>query len=143
LVQDSFYDNYVAYPKGALLMPTKFLIAGVSINAVVGQLLLKRGVGRLGGINPFADWWNFVKAATASPWIWSAVAVQGFGYLLWMVVVSRVKLGVATASAGAGFYVLMALSAWGVFGESLTAAQWIGIVLITIGVTCVTLGPVQ
>jgi drug/metabolite transporter (DMT)-like permease len=123
-------------------MPTKLLILCVSINAVVGQLLLKRGTAALSGISPFADWWRFVMAAATSPWICGAVAVQGFGYILWMIVVSRVKLGVATASAGAGFYILMALSAWGVFGESLTTVQWAGIILITIGVTCVSLGPI-
>jgi drug/metabolite transporter (DMT)-like permease len=124
-------------------MPTKFLIVAVSINAVIGQLLLKRGTSALAGLSPLANWWRFVLAAATSPWICGAVAVQGFGYLLWMIVVSRVKLGIATASAGAGFYILMALSAWAVFGESLTAVQWIGIVLITIGVTCVSMGPIQ
>ena len=123
-------------------MPTKLLILCVSINAVVGQLLLKRGTSALSGISPLADWWRFVTAAATSPWICGAVAVQGFGYLLWMIVVSRVKLGVATASAGAGFYILMALSAWAVFGESLTTVQWAGIILITIGVACVSLGPI-
>jgi drug/metabolite transporter (DMT)-like permease len=124
-------------------MPTKFLIACVSINAVVGQLLLKRGVTALGGLSPFANGWMYVQGVASSPWIWGAVAVQGFGYLLWMVVVARVKLGVATASAGAAFYLLTALAAWLVFAESLTVMQWIGIVLITIGVTCVSLGPVH
>jgi drug/metabolite transporter (DMT)-like permease len=123
-------------------MPTKLLIISVSINAVVGQLLLKRGTSALNGISPLTDWWRFVTTAATSPWICSAVAVQGFGYILWMIVVSRVKLGVATASAGAGFYILMAFSAWAVFGESLTNVQWIGIILITIGVTCVSLGPI-
>lgn len=123
-------------------MPTKLLIISVSINAVVGQLLLKRGTSALNGISPFADWWKFLTTAATSPWICGAVAVQGFGYILWMIVVSRVKLGVATASAGAGFYILAALSAWAVFGESLTGVQWFGIILITIGVTCVSLGPV-
>jgi drug/metabolite transporter (DMT)-like permease len=123
-------------------MPTKFLIACVSINAVMGQLLLKRGMAALGGLGFFTDGWIFVQAAARSPWLWCAIVVQGFGYLLWMIVVTRVKLGVATASVGAGFYILAALSAWCVFGESLTVAQWIGIVLITIGVTCVSLGPV-
>ncbi len=125
------------------MMSIKYLIAAVSFNAVLGQLLLKRGMIGLAGVSPLADWWRFLQLAARSPWIWCAVAVQGLGYLLWMIVVSRVKLGVATASAGAGFYILMALSAWGVFGESLTIAQWIGILLITIGVTCVTLGPIQ
>ena len=123
-------------------MPTKFLILCVSINAVVGQLLLKRGSSALHGISPLGDWWKFLSAAATSPWICGAVAVQGLGYILWMIVVSRVKLGVATASAGAGFYILTALAAWAVFGESLSAVQWAGILLITIGVTCVSLGPI-
>jgi drug/metabolite transporter (DMT)-like permease len=124
-------------------MPTKFLIVVFSMNAVLGQLILKRGTFALAGISPLTDWRKFLLAAVTSPWICGAVAVQGFGYILWMIVVTRVKLGVATASAGAAFYILMALAAWAVFGESLTAAQWVGIVLITVGVTCVMLGPVQ
>jgi len=36
-----------------------------------------------------------------------------------MVIVSREKLGVATAGVGAGFYSLVALSAWLVYGEAL------------------------
>jgi drug/metabolite transporter (DMT)-like permease len=123
-------------------MPTKYLIAAVSVNAVLGQLLLKRGSLALAGLNPLTNWRTFASAAMTSPWIVSAVAVQVLGYLAWMVVVSRVKLGVATASAGAGFYILTALSAWAVFGESLSWVQWVGIVLITVGVVCVTLGPI-
>jgi drug/metabolite transporter (DMT)-like permease len=58
-----------------------------------------------------------------------------------MLLISREKLGVAAASVGAGFYLLMPLCAWGLYGESLTAWQWLGVVLITIGVTCVSLNP--
>jgi drug/metabolite transporter (DMT)-like permease len=125
-----------------ICMPTKFLIVAFSITTALGQLLLKRGVSTLGGLGPLATLPRFVLNAAKSPWICSAVAVQGIAYLLWMVVVSRVKLGVATASAGAVFYLLVALSAWAFFGESLSPAQWLGILLITIGVTCVSLGPI-
>jgi drug/metabolite transporter (DMT)-like permease len=59
-----------------------------------------------------------------------------------MVIVSREKLGVATASVGAGFYVLMALSAWLIYGETLSPLQWTGIVLVTLGVVCISLGGV-
>lgn len=123
-------------------MPTKLLIAAVSINAVLGQLLLKRGIVTLGGTAAFAMRPGFILAALRSPWICAAVAVQGFGYFLWMIVVSRVKLGVATASVGGAFYVLLALAAWGFYGEALTSLQWVGIVLITIGVVCVSLTPI-
>jgi drug/metabolite transporter (DMT)-like permease len=33
----------------------------------------------------------------------------------------------------------MALAAWGVYGESLTRLQWLGLGLITLGVSCIGL----
>lgn len=125
-----------------ICMATKLLIVAFSITTAFGQLLLKRGVSALGGLGPLETLPRFVLNAAKSPWICSAIAVQGIGYLLWMIVVSRVKLGVATASAGAVFYLLIALSAWALFGEPLTLVQWLGILLITIGVACVSLGPI-
>lgn len=123
-------------------MPTKFLILAVTLNAVVGQMFLKRALATLGGLTTLANFPKFILEAAKSPWIYSSIAIQGFGYILWMVVISRVKLGVATASTAAGFYVLSALAAWAIYGESLSFVQWLGIVLITIGVICVSLGPV-
>jgi drug/metabolite transporter (DMT)-like permease len=120
---------------------TRLLIVAVTVNAVVGQLFLKRALATLGGTAAFADFPKFILAAGKSPWIYTSLAIQGFGYILWMILISRMKLGVATASVGAGFYVLMALCAWAVYGESITYLQWFGIALITIGVTCVSLGP--
>jgi drug/metabolite transporter (DMT)-like permease len=121
-------------------MPTKLLILAVTLNAVLGQLFLKRALAALGGPAALANLPRFVLAAAKSPWIYTSVAIQGFGYLLWMLLISRVKLGVASASVGAGFYILMALSAWAVYGEVLSLTQWLGIVFITIGVMCVSLG---
>ena len=57
-----------------------------------------------------------------------------------MLIVSQEKLGVATASVGAGFYILMALSAWLIYGETLSALQCAGILLVTCGVVCISLG---
>jgi drug/metabolite transporter (DMT)-like permease len=83
---------------------------------------------------------KFIFDAVTSPWMYASFAIQGLGDFLWIVLISREKLGVATASVGAGFYMLMPLCAWGLFGESLTTVQWLGIGLITVGVTCVSLG---
>jgi uncharacterized membrane protein len=58
-----------------------------------------------------------------------------------MILLTRVKLGVATASAGAGFYILTALLAWASYGENLSPAQWVGVGLITAGVVCVSMSP--
>ena len=119
-------------------MPTKLLIVAITINAVAGQLLLKRALAALGGRAALATMPKFLIDAASSPWIYASVAVQGLGYLLWMVLISREKLGVATASVGAGFYILMPLCAWGLYGESLSYLQWFGIALITSGVICVS-----
>jgi drug/metabolite transporter (DMT)-like permease len=121
-------------------MSTKFLIVAVTVNAVLGQLLLRRAITALGGRAALYVLPKFVLDAIASPWMYASLAIQGLGYFLWMVLISREKLGVAAASVGAGFYILMPLCAWAVYGETLSALQWFGISLITVGVTCLSLG---
>jgi drug/metabolite transporter (DMT)-like permease len=124
-------------------MPTYLLIIAVTVNAVVGQLLLKYAIATLGGRAALETMSKFVLDAATSPWIYASLAVQGLGYFLWIVLISREKLGVAVASVGAGFYILMPLCAWALYGESLTNVQWLGVGLITAGVTCVSLGITQ
>lgn len=121
-------------------MPTYMLICLVTLNAVAGQLLLKHALNMIGGRGALATLSGFIMSAAASPWIYLSIAVQGLGYVLWMLLISREKLGVATASVGAGFYMLTPVCAWIIYGESLTNAQWFGIVLITIGVIFVSVG---
>lgn len=121
-------------------MPTKFLVIAVTINAVLGQLFLKHALTTLGGRAALATVPRFIADAITSPWIYASVAIQGVGFFLWMMLISREKMGVATASVGAGFYVLMPLCAWAVYGESLSNLQWVGIALLTIGVVCVSMG---
>jgi drug/metabolite transporter (DMT)-like permease len=120
-------------------MPTKLLSLAVAVNAVLGQLLLKYALSTVGGRPSFAELPRFLSQAIISPWMYVSLAVQALGYFLWMMLISREKLGVATASVGAGFYLLMPLCAWALYGEALSTLQWLGIVLITIGVTCVSL----
>jgi small multidrug resistance pump/undecaprenyl phosphate-alpha-L-ara4N flippase subunit ArnE len=81
---------------------------------------------------------GFIMDAAMSPWIYGSLTLQVLGYFLWMLLVSHEKLGIATASVGAGFYILMAFAAWAAYGETLNGVQWLGIVLITVGVVCVS-----
>jgi drug/metabolite transporter (DMT)-like permease len=120
-------------------MPTKLLIILVTTNAVLGQLLLKHALSTFGGRSALESMGKLVSQALISPWTYLTIAVQAVGFLLWMTLVAREKVGVATASVGAGFYILMPLCAWAIYGESLTSLQWLGMSLITIGVTCVSL----
>jgi drug/metabolite transporter (DMT)-like permease len=121
-------------------MPIKPLLVTFTINAVISQLALRRALNGLGSPSGLAGLSHFIGGAALSPWIYASVALQILSYVIWMLIVSREKLGVATASAGAGFYILMALSAWLIYGETLSPLQWTGIVLATLGVVCISLG---
>jgi drug/metabolite transporter (DMT)-like permease len=122
-------------------MPSRLLIVAVTVNAVISQLLLRRGSHALGGSPPgLSGLPRFIVNAALSPWIYASVALQVVGYVLWLLLVSREKLGIATAGVGAGFYILISLSAWLIYGETLSPLQWIGIVVVTLGVTCIGLG---
>jgi drug/metabolite transporter (DMT)-like permease len=120
-------------------MPLKLLFVVFTVNSVISQLLLRRatlGLGRSPGNLSALP--HYIWQAALSPWIYASVTLQVVSYVLWMLIVAREKLGVATATIGAGFYVLMAVSAWAVYGESLSPVQWIGILLVTCGVVCVS-----
>jgi drug/metabolite transporter (DMT)-like permease len=124
-------------------MQPKLLFALFTIIAVASQLLLRRATIALGGAP--AGWTalpQFIGRAALSPWIYAAGGLQVLGYVLWLVIVAREKLGVATATIGAGFYGLMALSAWLIYGEALSPLQWVGIALVTCGVACIGQGQV-
>jgi len=120
-------------------MPTNLLIVITAVNAVLGQLMLKRTLAVLGGRAALTDLPKFMLEAVVSPWMYATIGIQGLGFFFWMLLVSREKLGVATASVGAAFYILLPLSTWAIYGESLTNLQWLGVVLITLGVACVSL----
>lgn len=122
-------------------IPLKVLFAAFTVNTVISQLLLRRATNGLGSAPAtLAALPRFIGQAALSPWVYASLALQGLGYVLWVVIVAREKLGVATATIGAGFYVLMSLSAWLIYGEALSAVQWIGIVLVTGGVLCISQG---
>jgi len=121
-------------------MPLNLLLVAFTLNAVLSQLVLRHALNRLPVPARLSELPGFIGSAALSPWIYGSLSLQAVSYLLWMIIVSRQKLGVATASVGAGFYLLVALSAWLVYGETLSPLQWTGIVLVTLGVACISLG---
>jgi drug/metabolite transporter (DMT)-like permease len=123
-------------------MTAKFLFVAFTVNSVISQLVLRRGLQDLTSPASITNLPRFIGGAAHSPWIYASIALQVLSYVMWMIIVSREKLGVATATVGAGFYTLMALSAWLVYGETLSPVQWAGIALVTLGVTCISLGGV-
>jgi len=109
------------------------LMAGVLLNATA-QLLLKAGTNRVG---EFAFTWENVvpigiKLAMNPP-ILAGLACYVVSVMVWIVALSRVPVSVAYPMLSVG-YIVNALAAWMLFGESLAAQKIVGIGFIVIGV---------
>ena len=121
------------------MMPEILMVVFVTCTTLGGQLMVKHAVTQIAAREPALTGWPWLLAAMLSPGILAAVVLQGIGFAVWVVVVSRVKLGVAFAMSGSFFYVLLALLSWWLYGEKLALGQWMGIVLISVGVLMVSL----
>lgn len=115
-----------------------FMIVFVTCSTLGSQLLVKHAVMKLAQRVPELHGPSWLVTAVTSPEILLAVAVQGVGFIVWVVVVSRIKLGVAFAISGSFFYLLIALSSWLLYGERLSAGQWGGLALVSLGVLLLT-----
>jgi len=116
--------------KGAQLA---LVLTGVLLNAVA-QLLLKAGSGVLAGIE--------LRAANAlviagrlvlNVPIIAGLVCYAISVVVWILALSRVEVSVAYPMLSVG-YVVNALAAWWLFGESLSAMRMAGIGIILIGV---------
>ncbi|WDJ07100.1 EamA family transporter [Xanthomonas campestris] len=129
-----------AHPeRGNVMIREIPLIFFVTCSTIGSQLLVKHGLTLIAARTPAPTGRAWLLAAVLSPSVITAVAVQGIGFLVWMLVVRYVKLGVAFAISGAFFYLLLALLSWLLYGERLTPWQWVGLVLISTGVALVSL----
>jgi drug/metabolite transporter (DMT)-like permease len=117
------------------LTPLTFslLMTGVLLNAAA-QLLLKAGTNRVGEFAFALD--NLVpvggKLAT-SPFILAGLGCYVVSVAVWILGLSRVPVSVAYPMLSVG-YVVNALLAWWLFGESITAQKVAGIGFIVVGV---------
>ncbi|HEY0662660.1 MAG TPA: EamA family transporter [Lysobacter sp.] len=123
-------------------MNVYLLVLVTTLCTIAGQLILKRAVT---GLKPLLDAGpiDFLIGAATSPLVIGALSLQVLGYVAWLFVLSKEKLSIAFALSGSSFYLLMAFASWYFFGERLSAAQWLGLVLISCGVILVTAMPRQ
>lgn len=109
------------------------LMLGVLLNALA-QLLLKAGTSRVGEFAFTLD--NVVpvglRLATSGP-ILAGLACYVVSVVAWILALSRVPVSVAYPMLSVG-YVVNAIAAWLLFGESLGAQKLVGIAFIVAGV---------
>jgi drug/metabolite transporter (DMT)-like permease len=109
------------------------LMTGVLLNASA-QLLLKAGTLRIGEFAFTAD--NIVPVGVrlaSNPFILGGLACYVVSLVVWIMGLSRVPVSVAYPMLSVG-YVVNAVAAWLLFGESITAQKLIGIGFIVVGV---------
>ena len=111
-----------------------FIITGVILNAAA-QLLLKAGTNALGGaIHLTRDNWFLTGLKVASQWpIVVGMLCYGISLVVWILGLSRTDVTVAYPMLSLG-YLINALAAWYLFGESLSAMRLAGIAFIIVGV---------
>jgi len=114
-----------------------FIMAGVLLNALA-QLLLKAGTNAVGRFDFTPD--NILPVGMKlafEPHILGGVTCYVVSLVVWLIGLSRVDVSIAYPMLSIG-YVINALAAWYLFGESLTAQKLIGIGFIVAGVILVT-----
>ena len=112
------------------------LLTGVLLNATA-QLLLKAGTNAVGRFEFAAA--NLVPVASKvvfEPHILAGCFCYGISLIVWIMGLSRVEVSIAYPLLSLG-YIINALAAWYLFGESLTALRLAGIGFIVVGVCCV------
>ena len=116
-----------------------FLMTGVLLNTGA-QLLLKAGTNALGVITLTRDDWPSTLARMATqPHFVGGVAIYFASLIVWIMGLSRVPVSIAYPMLSLG-YVIDAFAAQLLFGETVTAARWMGIGFIVLGVWLVARG---
>jgi multidrug transporter EmrE-like cation transporter len=117
---------------------TFFLIlTGVLLNAAA-QLLLKAGTNAIGVIDVTqGNALELLSNVVTQPYILGGLTCYVLSVGIWIVALSRVDVSIAYPMLSIG-YVVNAVAAWYLFGETLTATRLSGIAVIILGVIIIS-----
>lgn len=113
-----------------------FLILGFAIlSAALAQLLLKRGVLKLGVLDfSIQGFLGLIPRILQNVWLLGGLFLLGVAFLLWLFVISRIKINVAYPVVASLTISLIALFSWLFFKEHLGPIQILGIAVIIFGI---------
>ena len=110
------------------------------ILSVLGQILLKQGMNQVGEISgSFQQMAPKLIQALMNPFVVGGIGVYGSTTLIWLVVLSRIKLSVAYPMISLG-YIFSNLFSWLLFKEDVPKIRVLGAFVICIGVYLVSMG---
>ena len=109
------------------------IMTGVLLNAGA-QLLLKAGTNAVGRFDfSLANLVPVGMKLAFEPHIVGGLACYVVSVVVWIMGLSRVEVSIAYPMLSVG-YILNAVAAWYLFGESMTAQKLVGIAFIVLGV---------
>ena len=109
------------------------ILTGVLLNAAA-QLFLKAGTNTLGVVSfSTGEWLSQAARVGLNPHIIGGMLCYAFSLVAWVMALSRVPVSIAYPMLSIG-YIVTAIAAYFLFGESLGLSRWLGIAFIIIGV---------
>jgi multidrug transporter EmrE-like cation transporter len=108
------------------------LILAAGVNSMIGNVLLKQS-RIVGGTAPFVD-------QLRSPWFIGGLLFYGINVVLFAKALDRLAVSAAYPVLAASGFALLAIVSAFVFGERLSAVQYVGIVVTLGGIALIARG---
>ena len=121
-------------------MKTLILTLSAPLIGSVGQLLLKHVMQKVGPLTQAQVFspWRIALQLFFDPLFILAVLLYALGFIVWLVVISKLDLSYAYPILALS-YCVVPLFSWWIFGEHVSPLRWFGILIIGAGVTVVGL----
>jgi uncharacterized membrane protein len=121
------------------MLKTFILVLIAAIIGGTGHVFLAKGMKTVGDLTeaPTARLGGMVARALSNGWLLLGVALQATFFTLYLTLLSRAEVSQVLPMTAID-YIVVALLAYAVLGEAVTAARWMGIALIVAGVFLVT-----
>jgi len=112
-----------------------YILLGMAIlTAVLSQLLFKQGVSELGNMKfSVSNTGLMIANVFRNPFLLTGLFFYGISFILWLFVLSKIKLSVVYPITSMNF-VLVIIASYYLFDEKLSLFQYAGILLIIVGV---------
>jgi drug/metabolite transporter (DMT)-like permease len=122
-------------------MRTSLLLIFTSIfMGVIGQILLKTGMSKIGYISiKYSDIIQNVLKAFVSPYILVGILSYLLSMILWLIILSRVELSFAYPMVSAGYVFVIVLSYF-ILHENISLLRLIGAIMISVGILFIAKG---
>jgi small multidrug resistance pump len=119
------------------IMEIGVLASAIVFNALA-NILLKLGMKDAGSLGKLGLG-KMIELAITNLWVWLGLASFGIAFVLYSVVLSRMKLSIAYPIMTSCGYVIVVVAALILFGEQLSLLKLAGIAIIAAGIWVISM----